>query len=247
MEWPKITLFGDSITRRSSDVDNGCWGSMINFKVGSYFDVDPRGFEGYNSKWGFELMPKLFPRSYLAKVELFVVFFGHNDAWEQPPTHQPVEDFDKNMRNIVKYLVDNGLDRSKILLITPAWFYLEDFLLLMKQMGMPPVKKELDDCERYSETVKKIGRDEQVEVLDFFTVTASYQPLEELFCDGVHFSRKGAKLLYDHLMPVVERKLEATFKKPLADLWHAVPFDQHPEVKPLIEAYQGAQKAAGEK
>lgn len=123
-QFSKETLFGDSITRRSFDVDNGCWGSMIAFKLGSYFDVDFRGFEGYNSKWALELMPKLFPRSYLDKVEIFVPFFGHNDSLPLA-MHVPVDQYEQNMRSIVSYLVDNGLSKDKIVLLTPSWYHHE--------------------------------------------------------------------------------------------------------------------------
>lgn len=238
MEWPKITLFGDSITRRSMDPDNGCWGSMIAHKVGSFFNVDPRGFEGYNSKWALELMPKLFPKSYLDKVEIFIPFFGHNDSWayEYPP-HLPLDNYEANMRSIVKYLLDNGLEKSKIILITPTWYHHETCQEYMKEANLPPIQKGFDDAKQYSDVILRIGKDNEIYVLDFFDISAKYEPLKEMFCDGIHYSRVGAKLLFDNLMPIIEKKIESSYKKPLADLWHVVPFDQHPEMKPIIEAF----------
>lgn len=237
MEWPKITLFGDSITRRSFDVENGCWGSRIAFNVGSYFDVDARGFEGYNTKWALELMPKLFPKSYLDKVASFVIFFGHNDSWDEKlPMHVPVTDYESNLRKIIKYLEDNGLERNKLVLITPTWYHHEEFQKFCRESGLPPVGKELESAQKYSETVLAIGRDLSIDVVDFFGTSLKYEPLEDMFCDGVHFSRLGAKMLADELMPVLQKKIEARYGKALVDLWHTVPFDQHPEVKPVIEA-----------
>ena len=242
MEWPKVTLFGDSITRRSTDVENGCWGSMIEYKINSFFDLDPRGFEGYNSKWALQLMPKLFPRSYLEKVQIFIPFFGHNDSWENTfPLHVPVEQYEANMRAIVKYLLDNGLGKSKIILITPTWFHLDKFTTFLQGLGYPLTKKELGSAKKYSEAILRIAKDEQLDVLDFFDISSKYEPLGDLFCDGVHLSRTGAKLLFDNLMPIVEKKLVAAFEKPLADMWHAVPVEQHEEVEPVLKAFQASQ------
>lgn len=237
MEWPKITLFGDSITRRSNDPDNGCWGSLIDYRVGAYFDVDVRGFEGYNSKWALDIMPQMFPKSYLDKVEIFVLFFGHNDSWQTGvPMHVPVAEYEVNMRNIIKYLTDNGLDKSKIILITPTWYHHEKFQKWLSESGMPPVGKELEEARKYSEAVLDIAKSESIDVIDFFGVSLKYSPLETLFCDGVHFSQHGAKVLFEQVMPVIEKKIESKYKKPLVDLWHVVPFDQRPEIKAMMQA-----------
>lgn len=238
MEWPKITLFGDSITRRSTDPDNGCWASYINYKVGDYFDVDARGFEGYNSKWGLELMPKLFPKSYLDRVEVFIPFFGHNDSFCPPsPLHTPVDQYETNMRAIIGYLLENGLSRDKILMITPTWYHKESFLNWLKSVGLPPTYKKLEIAQLYSESVLRIATSENIEVLDFFDYTTKYAKPEELFCDGIHFSRVGAKVLADLLMPKIEKKIQSSFGRPLSELRHAVTWDEIPEVKRWIQDY----------
>lgn len=244
MEWPKITLFGDSITRRSTDVNNGCWGSMIEYRVGNYFDVDPRGLEGYNTKWALGAMPKLFPRTYLDKVELFIIFLGANDSWEDDmPMHLPPEKYEENLREIIRYLVRNGLEKRKIILITPGFFHMESFHQLHIETDLPLTKKELVDLKKYVGAVQRIGNDEGIDVVDFFGHTEHYEPLVDLFCDGVHFSRIGAEKLFEILFPVVKRKIEFTFKKPLEDLWHIIPFDQHPEFKPIISAWRRGKAA----
>lgn len=243
MEWPKITLFGDSITRRSMDPESGCWGSMIAHRVGSYFDVDPRGFEGYNSKWALELMPQLFPKSYLEKVEIFIPFFGHNDAWDRRfPAHVPVDQFEANTRAMVKYLTENGLGKEKIILITPTWYCEEEFNKYIVELGFPIVSKRFEEAEKYSDAILAIGKDLDLDVVDFFAVSARQEPLADMFCDGIHYSTKGAKLLFSLLMPAIEKKLEASWGKPIVDLWHAIPFDQHPEIKPVLLAHQQALK-----
>lgn len=241
MEWPKITLFGDSITRRSMDPENGCWGSMIAYQVGNFFEVNVRGFEGYNSEWTLELMPKLFPKSYLDKVEIFIPFLGHNDALEDFPTYLTPDKFETNKRAMIKYLNDNGVENRKIILITPTWYHDESFTKYMQSLGFPRASKRFDEAKKYADAIIRIGQDTGIEVVDFFAISAKYEPLKEMFCDGVHYSRAGAKLLFDCLMPVIEKKIEASYKKPLADLWHVVPLEKRPAVVAALEAYKKAQ------
>ena len=235
MEWPKITLFGDSITRRSLDPDNGCWAGHIAYRVGSFFDVDTRGFEGYNTKWAYEMMPRLFPKSYLDKVSLFVIFFGHNDSWdEKVPMHVPVTDFEANLRKIIKYLEDQGLARHQVILITPTWYYHPDCEKMCHDQGFPVIGKTAEDAKKYADAVSRVGAELEVNVVDFFTTSFKKEPLQEMFCDGVHLSRLGAKMLADQLMPVIEKKIEQSYGKALADLWHELPLDQRPEVMPIL-------------
>lgn len=242
-EWPKVLLFGDSITRRSKDVDFGCWASMIAHKLGSYFDVDTRGFDGYNSKWALQLMPQLFPKSYLDKVEIFVPFFGHNDSWSAPiPLHVDVQDYEENMRAIIKYAEENGIEREKIILITPTWYHAESHDKFLLELNYPPIGKELEEARKYSDAILRIGQDLGIEVLDFFDLSLKHEPLEELFHDGVHFSRVGATIFYERLMPIIEKKLQKRYGKPIADLWHTYPVELHPEVKPVLDAYYASLK-----
>lgn len=238
MAWPKITLFGDSLTRRAFDVENGCWGSMLANKVGDYFDVDARGFAGYNTRWALDMMPKLFPRAYLDQVELFVLLFGHNDSWEASnPLHCPVDEYEKNLNSMIQYLLNNGLSRSKMILITPNWYHLPTFTQYHIDQGLPTTQKEFRDTVKYGEAVIRIARKEQIDYLDAFALSYKHDPLEELFCDGVHYSLKGAKLLFEHLWPIVDRKLADSFRKPTNKLFHGTPWDEIPTVKVVLDAH----------
>lgn len=242
-EWPKVLLYGDSITKRAREIDNGPWASLIGNELASFCDVDVRGFDGYNSKWALQLMPQFFPRSYLDKVEIFIPFFGHNDSWSaETPLHVDPQSYEDNMRAIIKYMEDNGLDRDKIIMITPTWYHKPSFDEHLKETGMPPHGKELEDARKYSEAILRIAKDLGIEVVDFFDISLKQEPLEAMFCDGVHYSRLGAQLLFDQLMPIIEKKLEKRFGKPLADLWHTYPIMLHPEVKPVLDAYNASLK-----
>lgn len=237
MEWPRITLFGDSITRRSVDPNNGCWGSMIAYHFGEYFQTDVFGFEGYNTKWGLELMGKFFPKSYLNKVELFIPFFGHNDSWDKSfALHVPVEEYESNYRKMLKYLNENGVGNEKVILITPTWFHQESAnKWAAKEMPEVQLIKDFEDAKRYRDVIMKLAGEFHIDVVDFFEDSANFEPLESMFCDGVHLNPLGAKMLYDKLEPLMERKIESAYQKPLGDLWHTPYVMQIPEVREQFE------------
>lgn len=236
-EWPKITLFGDSITRYSMDPESGCWGSLVKNDVVRYFDVDVRGFDGYNTRWALEMVPNLFPKTYLDKVDLMTIFFGHNDSWQSDrmPLSVPIEEFEENLCSIITKLNQNGLSNEKLILITPTWYDsvgTEKFIA--GALGEPGPHKSSDHARLYSETVLKIARERSIDVVDFFNVSVNHEPLEELFCDGIHLSKKGAKMLYDQVMPIVKKKIESRYKTPLDKLSHAIPYDERPEFVAIL-------------
>lgn len=212
---------------------------MIAYKVGEYFDVDVRGFEGYNTRWALQHVQKLFPKSYLDKVEIFIPFFGHNDSWDTTLNLGiPVKEYEKNVRSIIKYLNDNGIENNKIILITPTWFHREAtqrFMASQPQFSGMTLDKNPESARQYSDAILRVAQDNGIDAIDFFKVSYDYEDLESMFCDGIHLSRLGARMLYDLLIPVIEKKLESSFKKPLGDLWHLPPYDQVPEVKRQID------------
>ena len=242
MEWPKITLFGDSITRRAFDPKGGCWASLITHKVNHYFEVHSRGLEGYNTAMALEVLPRLFSKFYLNNVELFVIFFGHSDSFSPPfPSALSPKEFGANVRAIISFLLGEGLERRKIILITPSWYHEKLTQELLQRIDVPQTKKSFERVKEFSETILQIGASENLAVVDFFSASSKYEPLEELFSDGVHLSQVGAELLFDMLMPIIERKIESSFLRqglPLKDLWHVVPWPEHRKLKPFLDAYR---------
>ncbi|XP_026008349.1 isoamyl acetate-hydrolyzing esterase 1 homolog [Astatotilapia calliptera] len=78
--WPKVILFGDSITQVSFQ-PNG-WGAEIADKLARKCDVINRGLSGYNSRWGKIVLPRLInpENSADSKIEAVTIFFGANDS-----------------------------------------------------------------------------------------------------------------------------------------------------------------------
>lgn len=239
--WPKITLFGDSITQLSWDPDNGAWASHIAHKVSTYFDVDVRGFYGYNTNWARNLMPRQFPESYLKQVEVFVMFFGHNDSWERKqPVSLTIQKFEENIRAIVDYLERHGLDtKQKMILVTPSWY---DSTTANQDQSKPPSEfliKDREHSAQYAETTIQVARDLGIACLDFWAQTVDHPELASLFTDGVHFSPRGARLYFDNLWPLIEAKIVQRFGAKPDELFHEVYYDQHPE---FLAHYRGTRQ-----
>lgn len=243
MEWPRITLFGDSITRMSMDPENGCWASYLSYTLSRYFDVNVRGFDGYNTRWALEYMPKLFSRNYLENVELFIIFFGHNDSWESElAVSVAPSEYESNLKLMIEYLTKNGIDKQKIILISPSWYHESSTRKLILAEGEPRPYKSFEHSILYNEVVSRVGMDESIDVLDFFKITSNYKPLEELFYDGIHLSKVGARLLYNSLMPIVKKKIETKHNTTLMRLSHVTPYNERLDFKESLKAFIEKQK-----
>lgn len=233
--WRKITVLGDSLSRISMNPDNGCWSSHINHLLVSYFDVDIRGFDGYNTQWLQPFMSKLFTPKYLSQVELFIIFMGHNDSWQtELPFGVPVSQFELNLRKILEHLMQNGLSKEQIIMISPSWYHHEDFAKSQNQIDEPLLSKDFEHAKNYADSTKKVASDQGIDLLDFFDLSANYEPLSELFFDGCHLSRIGSKLLYDNLLPLIRAKIETKYAKPIKDLHHVIEYDQREDFEDAL-------------
>ncbi|XP_059501596.1 isoamyl acetate-hydrolyzing esterase 1 homolog isoform X2 [Stegostoma tigrinum] len=77
--WPKVILFGDSITQQS--FDKGGWGAAIANRLVRKCDVVNRGLSGYNTKWALTVLPKIITQpANQETIAAVAVFFGANDS-----------------------------------------------------------------------------------------------------------------------------------------------------------------------
>lgn len=217
--WPRITLFGDSITRYSMDPQNGCWAAYLYHELSSYFQIDVKGFSGYTTKWALELVPKLFTKAYLQSVELFVIFFGHNDAWQAD--YFPgvdVKQYEINLQEIIRLLLENGLRREQIIVITPGWYNQPGFTQFRFNENKADLSKTLEHSREYAEAAARVAKQSQVALVDWWSITLDFKPFDELFNDGLHLSQTGGKVLFQSIWPLIRTSIEAKHKKPICDL-----------------------------
>ncbi|XP_042292912.1 isoamyl acetate-hydrolyzing esterase 1 homolog isoform X1 [Thunnus albacares] len=120
--WPKVILFGDSITQFSFQA-NG-WGSEIANRLARKCDVVNRGLSGYNSRWAKIVLPRLINSQSSAdnNIAAVTVFFGANDCAledKNPQQHISLQEYSENLKEISKLLASAGVSADKVIFITP--------------------------------------------------------------------------------------------------------------------------------
>lgn len=138
---PRIVVFGDSLTQRgyfAQDTPNGqesffsfcCLISYHNFFIGEYYagwvallsswysrkaDILNRGFSGYNSQWGVNIMDDVVLS---INPDLCFIFFGANDAVDsQVLQHVDLESYRKNIELMIKKLQQVIENQTKVTLV----------------------------------------------------------------------------------------------------------------------------------
>ena len=68
-----------------------------------------RGYGGWNSKRGLEILEQVFPKDAAVQPSLVIVYFGGNDSVDPHPSglgpHVPLNEFVENMKKIATYLM----------------------------------------------------------------------------------------------------------------------------------------------
>jgi len=183
-------------------------------------DVLNRGFSGYNTRFALDILPSLLgsnsdgdsSSSCASRPLFFTVLFGSNDAslLDDSPhcQHVPIDEYEDNMRQIVKKIRDGfeGNDKPPIILITPppidrsAWdkFCFEGFGLLSPRTN--------EVTKQYGIRVKSIAEELGCSVVDAFSLLGGNNA-EEIYGasleDGLHLNGPGNKLLFEGLMDVI--------------------------------------------
>ncbi|RLW12161.1 hypothetical protein DV515_00000720 [Chloebia gouldiae] len=79
LRWPRVLLFGDSITEYSFQ-ENG-WGAYLAERLVRKCDVVNRGISGYNTRWAKLILPRLITENTSAdSIAAVTIFFGANDS-----------------------------------------------------------------------------------------------------------------------------------------------------------------------
>ena len=114
----RLMLLGDSITQCSFSV--GGWGSKVADHFQRRLDVFNRGYSGYNTTLIKCALPQIL--SFTAPLDAATVMLGSNDSALKevnPEQHVPLEAFESNLRGICELLLNHGVPREGVLLVSP--------------------------------------------------------------------------------------------------------------------------------
>ncbi|XP_034015261.1 isoamyl acetate-hydrolyzing esterase 1 homolog [Thalassophryne amazonica] len=208
--WPKVILFGDSITQYSFQ-PNG-WGSDIANKLVRKCDVLNRGLSGYNSRWAKILLPRLIndQNSVDQNIAAVTVFFGANDCSledKNPQQHIPLQEYSENLKEISSLLGSAGVSADKVIFITPTPVHEPAWEKECILKGCP-LNRHNSVAGQYAQACVQVAGQCGADVLDLWTLMQKDgQDYSVYLSDGLHLSEKGNQFVAQHLWDLLETRL----------------------------------------
>uniref|UniRef100_A0A8B9GA45 Isoamyl acetate-hydrolyzing esterase 1 homolog n=1 Tax=Amazona collaria TaxID=241587 RepID=A0A8B9GA45_9PSIT len=234
--WPRVVLFGDSITEFSFR-DNG-WGAYLAERLVRKCDVVNRGLSGYNTRWAKLILPRLMAKSAGAESTVAViVFFGANDSALKdlnPKQHVPLEEYAANLKSMIQYLKSVDITEDRIILVTPPPLQESAWEKECFAKG-DKLNRHNATTGEYAQACVQVARDCGTDVVDLWTLMQNNEDFSSYLCDGLHLSPKGNSFLAAQLWSRLEKKLSAL--PFLLPYWRDVDHT-HPEATLLPDALQ---------
>lgn len=188
---------------------------MFSFRSSRTADVINRGFSGYNSRWCRVVIDRLIPCKNASQLAAVVISLGANDSWTPIPNcphnqHVPLSEFENNMKAIVNHFLMAGVDCERVILCTPTPY--DSIGWSQFKQGTQHQTKTNEQVAEYAQAIRTVASEMHVTLIDIHDAFLLWQPFEELFIDGLHFAKPGARLFYQTLQPTVDR-LVKSFRK----------------------------------
>jgi len=202
--WPKLVLFGDSITQFGFS-DIGGWISLIANAYQRKLDVISRGFSGYNTRWCLELMPSIFNKENLKNTIGVTVFLGANDAslTINKKQHVPIKEFEENLEKIILTFGTYGIPKEKVIIISPPPIDEINFAVFCRNGGYP-LNRLFLTTKQYSEVAVAVAKRNRCAFVDYHSIVLQQDDWQTCLCDGLHLSQRGSTLLFKQLKPILD-------------------------------------------
>ncbi|KAH7951327.1 hypothetical protein HPB52_008000 [Rhipicephalus sanguineus] len=176
--WPRIYLFGDTLTQSSFNI--GGWGSVIAEHFSRRCDVLSRGLCGYNTRAWRHALPLVLGPEDARSVAALVLMMGTSDCADPrdpEATHVPLDEYSDNVAHMLDYIQACGISYGRIILVTP-----------------PPIDEQLwlAHCRRRG-----------VKVVDAHSHFLNDAHWSRLLSDGINLSPAGSHKLTAVLVPVL--------------------------------------------
>ncbi|PNW78398.1 hypothetical protein CHLRE_09g399073v5 [Chlamydomonas reinhardtii] len=248
---PRIILFGDSLTERGFDQPGG-WAAYMAANYTRRADVVNRGMSGYNTRWAVQVLPYVFGQptasagsggsgggaGALAGQVLFAtLFFGANDAArKEGPEHSarqhvPVDEYGRNLREMVSYMRATGISRILLLTPPPVWApgRRKHMLWRVGEASKDwPLDRTQEATQPYARAAAEAAQELGVPCLDLNTLLQQEEDWgERLLCDGLHLTPTGQEKLWSLVREAVWREWPETRPEALKTqfpAWDAIDF-----------------------
>jgi lysophospholipase L1-like esterase len=212
--WKKLLLIGDSntewgygLTRKGTF--NPGWVSMLSDNLSRRIDVVNRGFGGYSSEFIKIILPRLlseFPAENLAGV---VVMVGTNDSGLKGfISHVDLEDYERNMNEIIDELLKKGIKKNKIIIISPPRIDEEKWAQTLQVINPSEANSHFDHVVKtYAEKAMTVAEQRGIKNrVDLYKAMETVNDWKNLLSDGIHLNEQGNQLLFSELQKVVKNE-----------------------------------------
>ncbi|PRP79524.1 hypothetical protein PROFUN_12715 [Planoprotostelium fungivorum] len=249
----KVYLFGDSITQFSfcvQDEFSPGWGALVSEQYARKADVINQGYSGYNSRWYLHLIEQIFPeplsQKESAEVLFATLFLGANDCSrleDNPRQHVPIDEYEKNLGQIVDSIRKNIREDLPIILISQPAFDEEGWLARDRKdnPNLARSNRSAADAEAYSRAAIRAASSKQCHSLDLYQQMMSQPNWKDLLSDGLHLSRSGNAFVYRSLMQYIKKQVPTAAPGQLKEdfpNWRAVDLeDLKGSIKQLLEVW----------
>ncbi|KAL9230194.1 hypothetical protein vseg_005579 [Gypsophila vaccaria] len=216
---PQFVLFGSSIVQLS--FSNGGWGANLADIYARKADIILRGYSGWNSRRGLQVLDKVFPKDASVQPSLIIVYFGGNDSMGSHPSglgpHVPLPEYVENMRKIATHLKGLSDTTRVIFLSSPP---VNEAVIEERQSPyLANLLRTNEQCRKYSEALIELCSEMHINVIDLWTAIQKRDDwLTAAFIDGIHLSAEGSNIVTDEILKVLK---EADWKPSLH--WKSMP------------------------
>lgn len=203
---------GDSLTQRAEA--EGGWMGLLRDSLSRRGDVLNRGFSGYNSRQLLFVLDQFIQNGTWPSSDVVLLCIGANDASKHHPQHIGIEEYKKNVRDIIERL--EGITRL-IVLITPPTLHEESYNEYCEENDKERYSRENKVTQIYANACGEIAKEEDILFCDMFK--AFENTSAEYFSDGLHFSLKGNQMFFHTISAVLEREWKIASFPIDAPLW----------------------------
>ncbi|KXZ45651.1 hypothetical protein GPECTOR_52g50 [Gonium pectorale] len=195
-------------------------------------DIVNRGLSGYNTRWALQALPHVFgppgaaaapPPPAAASVGpapqhvLFAtVWFGANDAAllsgpsHSARQHVPVEEYGKNLRQIVSHARAAGVERLVLITPPPVWEAgrkKHQIGRMGEQAADWPLDRTLEGTAPYAREAVAVAQELGTPCLDLQTLLQQEDRWgDQLLVDGLHFTPSGQEKVWQLLRELLSRE-----------------------------------------
>ncbi|KAM5560425.1 GDSL esterase/lipase WDL1-like [Rosa sericea] len=216
---PQFVLFGSSIVQFS--FSNGGWGAILADLYSRKADILVRGYAGWNSRNGLQVLEQVFPKDASIQPSLVIVYFGGNDSMLPDPLglglHVPLPEYVENMRKIATHLKSLSQKTRLIFLTAPP---VNEEQMRKAFSGIMRENSRTNKLlQMYSDACVELCREMDIKAVDLFTSMQKRNDWSTVcFTDGIHFSSEGSKIVVEEILKVLE---EADWEPSLQ--WNSLP------------------------